>query len=110
PFRAGEFIEFREPNAAGYGDPLERDPAAVREDVLDDFTSVELAREAYGVVFVDDRTLEIDQAATAKLRAELASARNGSSLTEWYSGRELPPASAPVSVAGNAEFATGAGG
>ena len=28
PFGAGEFIEFREPNAAGYGDPLERDPAA----------------------------------------------------------------------------------
>ena len=26
PFGAGEFIEFREPNAAGYGDPLERDP------------------------------------------------------------------------------------
>ena len=72
PFTAGEFIEFREPNAAGYGDPLERDPAAVREDVLDDFTTIELARDAYGVVFADERTLEIDAAATAKLRAELA--------------------------------------
>ena len=51
PFAAGEFIEFREPNAAGYGDPLERDPAMVREDVLDDFTTLELARDAYGVVF-----------------------------------------------------------
>jgi hypothetical protein len=106
PFRAGEFIEFREPNAAGYGDPLERDPAAVREDVLDDFTSVELAREAYGVVFVDERTLEIDEAATERLRGELASKRSGSSLTEWFAGRELPPASAPVSVAGNAEFSS----
>ena len=104
PFRAGEFIEFREPNAAGYGDPLERDPAAVVEDVLDDFTSIELAREAYGVVFADERTLEIDEAATAKLRAELGAKRSGSSLTEWYSGRELPSASAPVSAAGNAEF------
>jgi len=104
PFRAGEFIEFREPNAAGYGDPLERDPAAVREDVLDDFTSLELAREAYGVVFVDERTLEIDDAATEKLRAELAATRIAGSLTAWYEGRELPAASAPVSVAGNAEF------
>jgi N-methylhydantoinase B len=104
PFRAGEFIEFREPNAAGYGDPLERDPAAVREDVLDDFTSIELAREAYGVVFADERTLEIDEQATGKLRQELAAARNGSSLTEWYADRGLPPASAPVSLAGNDEF------
>lgn len=104
PFGTGEFIEFREPNAAGYGDPLERDPAAVREDVLDDFTSIELAREAYGVVFADERTLEIDEKATEKLRKELAAKRNGSSLTEWYAERGLPPASAPVSVAGNAEF------
>jgi N-methylhydantoinase B/oxoprolinase/acetone carboxylase alpha subunit len=104
PFKAGEFIEFREPNAAGYGDPLERDPAAVREDVLDDFTSVELARDAYGVVFEDERTLEIDTPATEKLRAELAAKRNGSSLMEWYASRELPPSSAPVSSAANAEY------
>ena len=60
PFAAGEFIEFREPNAAGYGDPLDRPAEAVREDVLDDFTTIELARDAYGVVFADERTLEID--------------------------------------------------
>ena len=77
PFAAGEFIEFREPNAAGYGDPLERDPDAVREDVLDDFTTIELARDAYGVVFADERTLEIDAAATEALRAELAASRTG---------------------------------
>jgi N-methylhydantoinase B len=104
PFKAGEFIEFREPNAAGYGDPLERDPAAVREDVLDDFTSVELAREAYGVVFKDERTLEIDTPATEKLRAELARKQNGSSLMDWYANRELPPSSAPVSIAANPEY------
>ena len=75
PFAAGEFIEFREPNAAGYGDPLERDPAAVREDVLDDFTTIELARDAYGVVFADERTLEIDEAATEALRQRAAVAR-----------------------------------
>ena len=68
PFAAGEFIEFREPNAAGYGDPLDRPPEAVREDVLDDFTTVELARDAYGLVFADERTLEIDTAATEALR------------------------------------------
>jgi hypothetical protein len=104
PFRAGEFIEFREPNAAGYGDPLEREPELVREDVLDDFTSVELARDAYGVVFADEHTLEIDLKATEELRRRLAAERNTSSLTDWYAGRELPAGSAPVSGAGNAEF------
>lgn len=64
PFRAGELIEFREPNAAGYGDPLERDPEQVREAVLGDFTTVELARDAYGAVVADERTLELDLEAT----------------------------------------------
>src|SRR3954466_1548265 len=104
PFAPGEFIEFREPNAAGYGDPLERDPDAVREDVLDDFTTIELARDAYGVVFADERTLEIDEAATESLRAELRKDPNGSSLTEYFSTRGPVPASAPASAAGNDEF------
>jgi N-methylhydantoinase B/oxoprolinase/acetone carboxylase alpha subunit len=104
PFAAGEFIEFREPNAAGYGDPLDRPPADVREDVLDDFTSIELARAAYGVVFADERTLEIDESGTEALRAELRSGAAGSSLTDYFAGKELPLAGAPTSVAGNAEF------
>ena len=97
-------IEFREPNAAGYGDPLERDPLAVREDVLDDFTTIELARDAYGVVFADERTLELDEAATEARRAELREQPSSSSLGDYFSGRGLVPSSAPVSVAGNAEF------
>jgi N-methylhydantoinase B/oxoprolinase/acetone carboxylase alpha subunit len=103
PFQAGEFIEFREPNAAGYGDPLERDPAQVREDVLDDFTTIELARDAYGVVFADERTLEVDAAATEAKRTELRSQRDGRSLTEYFRER-LVPYNSPVSVAGNTEF------
>ena len=105
PFAAGEFIEFREPNAAGYGDPLERDPELVREDVLDDFTTIELARDAYGVVFSDERTLEIDEAATTRpaRRARGAPVRV-TSLTEYFAGRGLPPSSSPTSLAGNAEF------
>ena len=87
PFAAGEFIEFREPNAAGYGDPLERPPEAVREDVLDDFTTIELARDAYGVVFADERTLEIDEAATEALRAELrAKPERRARSTEYFAG------------------------
>jgi N-methylhydantoinase B/oxoprolinase/acetone carboxylase alpha subunit len=104
PFAAGEFIEFREPNAAGYGDPLERDPEHVREDVLDDFTTVELARDAYGVVFADEATLEIDRAATDALRTTLRAGPNGSSLTDYFAGRDLPKVNPPTSVAGNREL------
>jgi N-methylhydantoinase B/oxoprolinase/acetone carboxylase alpha subunit len=104
PFAAGEYIEFREPNAAGYGEPLDRPPEAVREDVLDDFTTIELARDAYGVVFADERTLEIDAEATDRLRTELRTKRNGSSLTEYFGARDLVPSSAPATAAGNREF------
>lgn len=104
PFAAGEYIEFREPNAGGYGDPLDRDPELVREDILDDFTTIELARDAYGVVFTDERSLEIDREATERRRAELRAARGVRSLTEYFKGRELPPSSAPTSLAGNREF------
>jgi N-methylhydantoinase B/oxoprolinase/acetone carboxylase alpha subunit len=104
PFSAGEFIEFREPNAAGYGDPLDRPPEAVREDVLDDFTTLELARDAYGVVFSEEQLLEIDADATERLRDELREQRAGSSLTDYFAARDVMASSAPASLAANREF------
>ena len=105
PFEAGDFIELVEPNAAGYGDPLERDPEFVREDVLDDFTTLEIAREAYGVVFGDARTLEIDEAATERLRGELRASRDGAgSLTAYFAERKQKRRPNPVSVAGDRQF------
>jgi N-methylhydantoinase B/oxoprolinase/acetone carboxylase alpha subunit len=107
PFKAGEYIELREPNAGGYGDPLDRGPALVREDVLDDFTTIELARDAYGVIFVDEKTLEVDEEATERRRAELRSSSDGRrSLNERFdreAGRLIPSRS-PVSEAGNKAF------
>lgn len=52
----GEVVSYFSPSGGGYGDPLERDPAKVLDDVLDDFISVDHARDVYGVVFdaVDD--------------------------------------------------------
>ena len=46
----------------------------VKEDVLDDYVSVEAARERYGVVLrgsPEKGDLEVDMAATAALRQEL---------------------------------------
>jgi N-methylhydantoinase B len=59
--------------AGGFGDPLERDPAAVARDVQNEVVSSEAARADYGVV-LDDQS-GIDPAATERLRGELRTAR-----------------------------------
>ncbi|MFQ5610553.1 MAG: hydantoinase B/oxoprolinase family protein [Anaerolineae bacterium] len=50
----------------GWGDPLERDPELVRQDVHNEFVSRESAQRDYGVVLTEN--LEVDQEATRKLR------------------------------------------
>ena len=59
----------------GYGDPLDRDPKLVLEDVIDEWVSPERAHEVYGVVLSGDperwETLSIDDEATAAERARL---------------------------------------
>lgn len=52
----------------GYGDPLERDPAAVRRDLIEGKVSAAHALAAYGVVVQGD-AFEIDAAATESERA-----------------------------------------
>ena len=54
--------------SGGYGDPFERDPNAVAEDVRQDKMSLEHAAEEYGVV-VDPVTFAVDLARTAERRA-----------------------------------------
>ena len=80
PCAAGDVIRIEAPNGAGYGDPLERDPEQVVEDVLDGFTTVEAARSAYGVV-LRDGTLEIDVEATAAERRRQAASAQASTTT-----------------------------
>ncbi|MEO9338499.1 hydantoinase B/oxoprolinase family protein [Mesorhizobium sp. SB112] len=73
--------EFARPTAGGggFGDPLERDPAKVMEDVIDDYVSLERAKTDYGVVILEiDRDLcqyEIDAAATEACRADIRATR-----------------------------------
>lgn len=58
----------------GYGDPLDRDPAAVEVDVRKNLVSVEQADNLYGVV-VDTVTRRLDEEATSARRADLVSQR-----------------------------------
>jgi N-methylhydantoinase B len=65
--KSGETVSVLSAGGGGWGDPLERDPAAVLDDVRNEMLSLEKAREWYSVVFNDD---VIDMAATEKLRGE----------------------------------------
>jgi len=53
---------------AGYGDPFDRDPAAVLADVLDGKISASVADVAYGVVLTPGATA-VDEVKTKECRA-----------------------------------------
>jgi N-methylhydantoinase B len=55
------------PGGGGFGDPRARDPARVREDVLDGLITAEQARRDYGVAI--DASGKIDIAETKHLRS-----------------------------------------
>jgi N-methylhydantoinase B len=78
PHAAGEAFEYLYGGGGGYGDPLLRDPASVRDDVLDEYVSPESAARDYGVVLVGERyesELRVDEEETRALRAKLRSER-----------------------------------
>jgi len=52
----------------GVGDPARRDPAAVLDDVRNEFVTLGAARDTYKVV-IDEVAMKVDEAATAALRA-----------------------------------------
>ncbi len=57
----------------GYGDPLERDPERVADDVREEKLSADYARQEYGVV-LDTHTFTVDMAETDALRQQLRQA------------------------------------
>jgi N-methylhydantoinase B len=69
---AGDLLHYDTWGGGGWGDPLARDAAHVARDVRRGLVTVEGARR-YGVVL--DTNLDVDAAATAELRAELAAGR-----------------------------------
>ena len=58
----------------GYGDPLQRDPQKVVQDVKDHAVTIETATNIYGVV-IDPKNLEIDFKKTEARRKEIRSER-----------------------------------
>ncbi|MCZ6844239.1 MAG: hydantoinase B/oxoprolinase family protein [SAR324 cluster bacterium] len=88
--KQGDLVRIMTGGGGGWGDPLERPPEIVLDDVLDGFVSPEAALDAYGVVLkVDGRS--VDAPETAKLRRRRAGkSKLFHRLGTYYDGLEPP--------------------
>lgn len=69
----GQQLVYEFGGGGGWGDPLDRDPQAVLDDVWDEYVSIEGALRDYGVVLTgspEDMTLALDEAATELVRKQ----------------------------------------
>jgi N-methylhydantoinase B len=66
-FYHDEQFMFESTGGGGWGNPLHRSQEQVLDDVLDEYITLDVAREAYGVV-IDPSSMKIDVAATNGLR------------------------------------------
>jgi N-methylhydantoinase B len=80
PLKAGDVFCHISAGGAGNGDPLERDVAAVMQDLLLDIITPAYAAEVYGVV--TGGTGELDEDATMTRRAALREERTGSTAPD----------------------------
>jgi N-methylhydantoinase B len=71
--RPGDVVIMDAAGGGGYGDPLERVPDLVEQDVLEGYVTPELARKDYGVV-IDPKNMKADLPATEKLRKSMRQA------------------------------------
>jgi N-methylhydantoinase B len=69
--QAGDSFRVEMPGGGGYGDPREREPERVLDDVLNGYVSIEAAERDYGVA-IDLPTRTVDAARTARLRGDPA--------------------------------------
>ncbi len=74
-----DLIQIRLSSAAGFGDPLERDPKAIVKDLADGATTERAARDVYGAVIKKTgplpQDLDYDREQTASLRKKLRAER-----------------------------------
>jgi len=65
--KPGDVVTIDAPGGGGYGNPLEREPELVVDDVIEGYISIESAQKDYGVA-IDPATLKIDIEGTKRLR------------------------------------------
>jgi N-methylhydantoinase B len=99
PVKSGDTFTRPSAGGGGFGDPLERDPGAVCEDVADGYVTAARAAKDYGVVVraVDPELAhyEVDREATEREREAIREARRGwleedaEAVAERYRAGEL---------------------
>jgi len=70
PMKEGDRLIIRTPRGGEYGDPLEREPRMVLEDVANGLVSMKPARNDYGVV-IRPKTFDVNWKATDQLRKRM---------------------------------------
>lgn len=65
--KTGDVLVKHSSGGGGVGNPAERDPDLVRDDVRKDFVSLKAAKETYKVI-IDPTTWKVDYEATKALR------------------------------------------
>ena len=78
-WKRGDLVRIYTAGGGGWGDPLERDPDRVLDDVKDGFVSLESAFDHYGVL-IDPAALEVDAPGTTARRNEARSTRGDTKL------------------------------
>jgi N-methylhydantoinase B len=80
--KPSETVTNLNPGGGGYGDPFERPIDKIVWDVKNGLVSVEGARNDYGVVISDVRTLGVDINETKKLRDAASRKKHHTSVPE----------------------------
>jgi N-methylhydantoinase B len=78
---AGDVLVFFAPGGGGFGDPLDREPARVANDVRNGWVSIACARSSYGVALAAGG--QVDDTATQELRDSIRGARKQRKTTAW---------------------------
>ena len=89
PMKEGDIFTHSYNGGGGYGDPLERDPVLVLDDIIQGHSSQIHGERVHGIRFkgtIDDETLEIDFSQTQKTRKRLRTERlqDAVPVMEWY--------------------------
>jgi N-methylhydantoinase B len=110
--KSGDVLVFFAPGGGGFGDPLDREPERVANDVANAWVSRARAGEMYGVALTDAG--EVDQAATTITREKIRGARKQRPTAPWRSEDhcEHPQINGPEAwrVGENVELAPGGSG
>ncbi|WP_245590526.1 hydantoinase B/oxoprolinase family protein [Aneurinibacillus terranovensis] len=87
-FQDGDMLADAAGAAGGWGDPIERDPHSVLEDVIYGWVDRKFSEELYGVVLKENvsGSLEVDDKRTQSLRKKMMEARKQTAqpVFEWW--------------------------